>query len=107
MKRLGLPEGRVRQLIARRTLYSVLVDGRRRVFAYQFRADGSLVPNVGGEVKAALDPELHPLEVHEWFTEPNGELLRGDDVEATMSPIDWLESGGDVSKLVRLAERYA
>ena len=84
----------------------MLVDGRRRVFAYQFRADGSLVPNVG-KVNAALDLELHPLEVHEWFTEPNGELFRDDDVDATMSPIDWLESGGDVRKLVRLARRYA
>ena len=103
--RLGYPESRVRQMIARRTLYSVLHGGRRYLFAYQFGADGSLVPNVG-KVNTALDSGLHPLEVYEWFTEPHPDLFLGEDVERTVSPVEWLESGGGAATLIRLAKHY-
>ena len=100
--RLGLPESRVRQMTARRTLYSVLLDARRYLPAFQFGPDGALVPNLG-RVCAALAPDLHPLEVHEWFTEPDEELVPGRNGERALSPIEWLESGGDAAALVRLA----
>lgn len=103
--RLECPESRVRQMIARRTLYSVLHGGRRYLFAYQFGVNGGLVPNIG-RINAALDPELHPLEVHGWFTEPNPDLFLGDDIDRTVSPIQWLESGGGVAPLLRLAKHY-
>lgn len=102
--RLDTPASRVRQLIARRSLYSVLLDGRRHVFAYQFDPDGAMVPGIA-RVNAALDPTLHPLSVHEWFVEPDAELFMGDDVDAPMSPLDWLRSGGDVARLVALARQ--
>lgn len=114
--RLGMPESRVRQMIARRTLYSVLLDNRRHIPAFQFAqrrstretgpsrspADGSLVPNIA-KVNAALPEDLHPVEVQAWYTQPHADLFIGDDVDARISPLDWLRSGGDVNKVAQLA----
>ena len=58
-KRLGVPESRVRQMVARRTLYSVLLNSRRRIPAFQFAQRGGLVPNIA-KVNAALPEDLHP-----------------------------------------------
>ena len=59
-KRLGIPESRIRQMIARRTLYSVLLDGRRRILAFQFAPNAGLVPNIA-KVNAALPEDVHPV----------------------------------------------
>lgn len=101
-KRLDTPESRVRQLIARRTLYSVLLNGRRRIPIFQFTRRGGLVPNIA-KVNAALAEDLHPVEVQAWYTQPHTDLFIGDEVEARLSPLDWLRSGGDVSKVAHLA----
>ena len=45
-KRLSIPESRIRQMIARRTLYSALLDSRLRIPAFQFSPSGGLVPNI-------------------------------------------------------------
>ena len=101
-KRLGMPESRVRQMIARRTLYSVLLNGRRRIPAFQFAPRGGLVPNIA-KVNAALPDELHPVEVQAWYTQPHADLFIGDDLDACVSPLDWLRSGGDVHKVTQFA----
>ena len=113
--RLGLPESRIRQMIARRTLYSVLLDNRRHIPAFQFAqrggamgrtgpspSEGSLIPNIA-KVNAALPEDLHPVEVQAWYTQPHADLFVGDDVDARISPLDWLRSGGDVSRVAQLA----
>ena len=115
--RLGMSEGRIRQMIARRTLYSILLDNRRYIPAFQFvqrgdsaretgsshaPADGSLVPNIG-KVNAALPEDLHPVQVQAWYTQPHVDLFIGDDVDAHVSPLDWLRSRGDVHRVVQLA----
>ena len=115
--RLGVPESRIRQMIARRTLYSVLLDNRRHIPAFQFAqrsgstretgasrstANRSLVPNIA-KVNAALPEDLHPVEVQAWYTQPHADLFIGDDVDARVSPLDWLRSGGDVNKVAQLA----
>lgn len=79
---LGMPESRIRQMIARRPLYSVLLDNRRLIPSFQFAqrggsmretgpsrspAEGSLVPNIA-KVNAALPEDLHPVEVQAWYT---------------------------------------
>lgn len=102
--RLRMPESQVRQMIARRTLYSVLLNNRRYIPIFQFEKDGGLVPNIT-KVNAALSPDLHPVEVHDWFTQPDLDLFMGDDVDATISPLTWLRSGGDFKKLTMLARR--
>lgn len=45
--RLGMSEGRIRQLIARRTLYSVLLDNRRYIPAFQFVQRGDSARETG------------------------------------------------------------
>jgi hypothetical protein len=102
--RMAIPESQVRQMIARRTLYSILLNNRRYIPIFQFEKDGPLVANIT-KVNAALSPDLHPVEVYDWFTQPDSDLFVGDDVDATMSPLSWLRSGGDVKKLVMLGRR--
>ena len=103
-ERMGIPESQVRQMIARRTLYSILLNNRRYIPIFQFEKDGPLVVNIT-KVNAALNPELHPVEVYDWYTRQNPDLFAGDDIDATMSPLSWLRGGGDVKKLVMLARR--
>ena len=103
-ERLGIPENRIRQMIARRTLYSVLIDNRRHIPAFQFERDGSLTPNIA-KVNAALSADLHPVEVFAWYTEPDPDLFLGDDVDECVSPLAWLRSGGSVQKVAALARR--
>ena len=101
-QRLGVPESRVRQMVARRTLYGVLLNSRRRIPAFQFAQGGGLVPNIA-KVNAALPEDLHPVEVQAWYTQPHTDLFVGDDLDACVSPLDWLRSGGDVQRVVQLA----
>ncbi len=102
--RMQIPESQVRQMIARRTLYSILLNNRRYIPIFQFEKDGPLVANIT-KVNATLSPDIHPVEVYDWFTQPDPDLFVGDDVDATISPLSWLRSGGDVKKLVMLARR--
>lgn len=102
--RVGKPESQVRQMIARRTLYSILLDNRRYVPIFQFEKDGGLLPNIT-KVNVALNADLHPVEVFEWYTQPDLDLFINNDVAQTVSPIAWLSSGGDLRKVVTLAKR--
>ena len=101
-KRLGTDPGRIRQMVADRTLFSIRLEGRRYVPILQF-VKGRLVPNIG-RVNAALNPELHPVEVFDWYTMPNPDLFGGDDYEQMVSPLDWLKAGNDAEPVVRLAK---
>ncbi len=116
---LGMRESRIRRMIARRTLYSVLLDNRRHIPAFQFPQQGgsmrgtgpsrslgggALIPNIG-KVNAALPEDLHPVEVLAWYTQPHADLFIGDDVDARVNPLVWLRSGGDVDRVARLARR--
>lgn len=104
-KRLGFGAGRIRQMVADRTLYSILLEGRRYIPVFQFlEGRKRLVPNIG-RVNAVLDPELHPVEVYNWYTTPNPDLFLDDDVERTVSPLGWLKAGNPVAPVVGLAER--
>ncbi len=103
-ERMGIPESQVRQMIARRTLYSILLNNRRYIPIFQFEKDGPLVANIT-KVNAALDPELHPVEVYDWYTQSDPDLFAGGDLDATMSPLSWLRGGGDVKKPMMLARR--
>ena len=115
--RLGMPESRIRQMIALRTLYSVLLDNRRHIPAFQFAqqggpmgrarpspaaAEGALVPNIG-KVNAALPEDMHPVEVQAWYMQPHTDLFLGDNVDTRVSPLEWLRSGGDVHRVAQLA----
>ena len=103
--RLKAPENRVRQMIARRTLYSILLDSRRYIPVFQFmQEDGGLIPNIT-KVNAALPDDLHPIDVYDWYTQVDPDLFIGNDVDACLSPLAWLRSGGNIKPVVRLVRR--
>ena len=103
-ERLRLAGGRVRQLIADRSLYSFLMDSRRLIPAFQFLPDGGLVPNIA-VVNRALSPGLHPVEVFNWLHARNSDLFRDEDLDATVSPLEWLKAGYDAARVALLARR--
>ena len=103
-KRLDMRQNRVRQMIARGTLYSVLLDNRRYIPLFQFEENGGLMPNIT-KVNAALPGDLHPVDVYDWYTKPDPDLFVGDDIGASMSPLAWLGSGGDVKSVLVLVRR--
>lgn len=102
--RLDKPESQVRQMIARRTLYSIMLDARRYIPIFQFKKEGGLLPNIT-KVNMALSPDFHPVEVFEWYTFSNLDLYLNDDIDQTISPIAWLAVGRDYRTLVTLAKR--
>lgn len=101
---LDLAGGRVRQLIADRSLYSFLMGNRRLIPRFQFLPDGGLVPNIA-VVNRALSARLHPVEVFNWLLARNADLFRDEDLDATVSPLDWLKAGYDASRVALLARR--
>ena len=103
-ERLGLTGGRVRQLIADRSLYSFLMGSRRLIPRFQFRPDGGLVPNIA-VVNRALSARLHPVEVFNWLHARNADLFRDEDLDATVSPLDWLKAGYEAARVALLARR--
>lgn len=98
-KRLGVNATRVRQRISERSVYGVKRDGEWFVPRFQF-GRRALIPGIG-RVISALDPHLHPVAVHRWFTSPQSDI--GTDDAEPMSPLEWLRTGGDPEELVPLA----
>ena len=103
-ERLGLTGGRVRQLVADRSLYSFLMDGRRLIPEFQFLRKGGLVPNIS-RVNGALSPGLHPVEVFNWLQAKNADLFLDEDMSTSASPLEWLQAGHDATPVVLLARR--
>ena len=102
---LGVAANQVRQMIARRTLYSVKLDERRYLPRFQFRRDGALVPNIT-RVNPSLPPDLHPVEVYEWYTLPEPDLAIDEgEARRALSPLDWLDTGGSPARVTALARR--
>jgi hypothetical protein len=48
---------------------------------------------------------LHPVEVYNWYHLPHVDLFLNQDIDAIVSPLDWLKEGLDAEILVRLAAR--
>lgn len=102
-ERLRVAPSRVRQLISDRSLHSFLIGRNRYIPAYQFDGD-QLVPNIA-RVNRALPEGMHPVAVYNWYHLPNVDLFVNDDIDQTVSPLDWLRSGGDVDTVAALAQR--
>lgn len=96
--RVGLTEGRVRQMRRARELFAVREGEAWRVPWFQF--DGNRPVRGLDRVLRELPPDLHPVAVFRLLTSPNPDLeLWGQPV----SPIAWLHSGADPSPIVELA----
>ena len=102
--RLDVAGSRIRQLISDRSLYSFLVDGKRRIPEFQFLPGGALVPNIPG-VNRALSPRLHPVEVFNWLHGQNTDLVLDENLDIAVSPLDWLKAGHDAGLVALLARR--
>lgn len=99
-KVLGVKPSRVRQRIADRSLYAIAVGKERRFPQVQFH-ERDLVPGIG-RVLQTLPEDLHPVEVEDWLTSPNPDLLAGEE-EEVLSPREWLISGGSAAPLLPMA----
>lgn len=95
---LGVDDSRVRQRLAKRTLYGIKSGGTWRLPQFQF-ASGGQVPGID-QVLQALPISLHAVAVQRWLTNPMADLeLDG----SLLSPIAWLGAGGDPLTLTEIA----
>ena len=95
---LHVDESRVRQRLAKRTLYGVKLDNTWHLPTFQFD-DGRLIHGFD-RVVAALDPTLSPVAVYQWFTSPDGDFrING----VPVSPREWLLRGEDPEPLAAFA----
>ncbi len=99
---LHVDESRVRQRLAKRTLYGVKLDGVWHLPTFQFHA-GRVIPGLE-RVLPALDLSLNPIAVSQWFTLPDVDLAIGGEL---ISPHDWLLRGGDPGAVIALAGALA
>jgi len=99
--RLGVDQSRVRQQLARHTLYGI-EDGKAwRIPLFQLDDVGqALVPDLHRVAPHWIG--VHPVEVARWFTLPHVDLEDAD--ERPISPRDWLLTGGDPGVVATLAE---
>ena len=97
---LGVNESRVRQRLIKGTLYGFKVNGDWRIPAFQFY-HGHPIPGIE-QVFARLAPDLHPIEILNWFTSANVDLQVGE-YEEPVSPREWLVAGHPVDLVAALA----
>ena len=76
-----------------------------RIPAFQFGKNGELVPHLG-DVLPELIPNVHPVGVLHWFTEPNPDLVCEATAYDAVSPREWLMRGLP-SEPVRELARHA
>ena len=100
-ERLGVSPSRIRQKMSERQLYSFVIDGRRRLPAFQFLQD-RLVPNIEA-VNQALPEKLHAVAIERWYKTPTAELEAHGE---PLSPLDWLELGRDPEAVVAWAGEF-
>jgi hypothetical protein len=99
-KKLGVSTSRVRQLLGSGRLYGVKQGRDWCLPRWQFRARGKgTVPGIDAVIHA-LPPDLHPVSVFGFMTNPKPELVL--DAEP-VSPLRWLAGGGDPAPVARLA----
>jgi hypothetical protein len=103
---LSVNESRVRQRRLARTLWAIYDNGAWVFPAMQFETDpqtGAPHRQIRGldRVFAALAPDLHPVAVAGFLRTPTADLTLG---RRSLTPVEWLRSGGDVEPVLRLVE---
>jgi hypothetical protein len=99
-RKLGVDPSRVRQLLAARKIYGLLIRGAWKIPIFQFD-DAHLLPGLE-EVMPALPKDLHPIGIYHWFTTPNPDLV-SEDSERELSPREWLLTGRSPRVVAELA----
>ncbi len=95
---LGVDPSRVRQRLRARTLFGIREDDAwllpRRQFSEHEQIRGL------ARVLPLIRDALHPVAVWNWLALPDPELQTGG---TSLSPIDWLASGGDIGAVRAVA----
>jgi hypothetical protein len=94
---LGVDRTRISQRLRERSLYYFRSGDDRLYPRWQFIGHKTL--RGLKTVLGALDPALHPLVVDHWFRTPDLDLEVN---EEAMSPLAWMQTGGDPVRLVPL-----
>lgn len=100
-ERLDLPALQVKVLAAKQELY--LVDkkyGLERFPAFQFTNDG-LLPGFQ-KVAPNIRRDMSMIGVEAFFTSKNPDLYVNDDIDQTLSPVEWLASRRDPASVITL-----
>ena len=102
---LGVQTSRVRQRLNAEapTLYGFKHGREWRLPRFQFRNDG-LVHNFD-KLAGDIPRDWTPLEVKTWCTTPNPDLAIGEETTTRLTPLQWLESGGEPDVLSRILSR--
>jgi excisionase family DNA binding protein len=96
--RLGVTPGRIRQMLADRSLVGIRDGTGWRIPAYELDGDRP-VRNLR-TVLRAVPPAIHPVALFRWLTGPDPALgIEG----RAVSPRDWLAAGGDPEPVAALA----
>lgn len=101
---LGVSTGRVRQRLIARTLLGVQEPGGWRLPQFQFEPAGGQIRGLNG-VLPTLPESMHVLSVFGFLTKPSIDLVLDDG--DSVSPIEWLRSGGQIDAVVALADDFA
>lgn len=95
---LDVGASRIRQLIGEGSLLTLRNGDSRVLPSWQFTDDG-YVPGIATFSQAAA--AMHPYVLSQFMTRPNIDL----EVEGeAVSPVEWLTSGGDVTRVATLVE---
>lgn len=95
---LGVDPSRVRQRLRARTLFGLREDDAWRLPRRQFSEHDQI--RGLARVLPAIRDGLHPVAVWNWLTLPDPDLQTG---ATSLSPIDWLASGGDIDVVRAIA----
>ena len=97
---LKVDSSRIRQRLGGdpRSLFGIKTGKAWRIPRFQFH-EKRVIPGIDAVI-AKLPRDLSPVAVYRWFTSPNSELELDDE---TVSPLDWLEAGGDPARVAELA----
>jgi hypothetical protein len=97
-ERLGVTRARVRQRALERTLLAIREDDEWRFPRAQF-AERAPIRGLPA-VSVALPPDLHPVAVWTFLTDPSADLPVD---ERPASPLEWLRSGGSPDPVAAIA----
>ncbi len=84
---LGVDASRIRQRIRERSLFGIEYEGEWRLPRFQFERR-RVLPGLA-QVLGALDPDISPLDVVQWFLTPNADLEQLPSA-VPASPREWL-----------------
>jgi hypothetical protein len=103
--RLEVDPSRIRQRLTSSppSLYGIRLESGWVIPEFQLEGNKT-IPGIA-EVVSHLDPELHPVSVVRWFTQPSSDLVveRKGEEPRSLSPRDWLRFGLPVEPVAELA----